>query len=148
MRRGLDHHDLAVDHDRAARLGQPAGKRRDLGGCRVVAPQRSVVRVADRDGPVRQDGDRERMLQAGLRGRPVDVPEVEESLADRCVQGSLGVEVPQRGRLGVGEPEALAVDRQAGRLGEPALQRRTVAQPLDGRPGEDLDSVRGRIPAE
>ena len=78
-------------------------------------------------------------------GGAVDVAEVEQPLADGGVQPCRRrVEVAQRRGLGVGEPEPVAVDREPGRLGEPAVARRAVAQTLDGRAGEDLTSpVRG-----
>ena len=50
---------------------------------------------------------------------------------------------PQRRRLGVDEPQPVAVDRQPGRLRQPAVERRPVLEPFDRRAGQDRDRVAG-----
>ena len=98
--------------------------------------------------PSGQHGDAERVLQPRGRGRAVGVAEVEQPLADGGVQRAVGGEPPQRRGLGVDEPQPVAVDGQARRLGQPPVGGRPVAQALDRRAGEHLGRARDRVDGE
>ena len=133
VRGGLHHqHVPRLGQQHVTRLGQPTRDRGHRAGRRVVPPDRAVVRVRDQDRAVRQRPDAERVLQQRLVGRPVHLAEVEQSLADRGVHGP-AFDPPQRAGLTVHEPQSTVPCGQSGRLGQPRLRERTVAQRLDRR---------------
>lgn len=142
-----------VLHDGVARFGEAGGQRRDESGRRVEAPDRAVVGVADRDGPVRQLRDAQRMLQQRLLGSAVPMAEVEEPRPDVGAQhwtGGSRRDRAQGGGLGVGDPDQGAVcgRGQTGRLGEPPLGRSAVAQTFLRGSREDGDGRSLRVGRE
>jgi hypothetical protein len=90
MRSRFDHHEIVTDEEGSGRLGQVAGQGRHLAGSGVVPAHRPVVRVEYGDRAVGEDGDAERVLQSSLRGRTVDVAEVEQPGADGGGDGQAG----------------------------------------------------------
>src|SRR5699024_11494320 len=98
-----------------------------------------VVGVSDQHGTVRQVGDAQRVLQAGLFWGAIAKTEVEEaSTNDGADFGLLRIscrrweDVADRGGFGVGDPQgALRIDRQAGRLREPGFIGRAVSQTFE-----------------
>jgi hypothetical protein len=138
-------HDEDLAGGRPYQVARFAESGRDrLHGSVAVPADGAVVGVGDEDGSVVEGEHAERVLQQRVGGRPVDQPEVEQPLPDDGVHRAV-LDVAQRAGLRVGDPQPVTVRRKAGRLGEPGLRERPVAQRLDRgagvHPGRPLDRV-------
>ena len=143
MRRGLHHDHVAVRGEhQVARFGEPGrdGAHRAVG----VPAYRAVVRVRHQYRAVRQRQHAERVLEQRLGRRPVHVPEVEQPLPGGGVDRPVGDEAQRRG-LAVHHPQPLAPCGQAGRLRQPGIGERAVAQRLDRGTGVAADRPLDRI---
>ncbi len=94
--------------------------------------------------PSGSDGEAERVLHEGVGGGAVDVPEVEEPLADSGVHPP-GFDVAERGGLGVDQPQPVARRGEAGGLRHPDLVEGAVLEALHGRPRVDARGARDRV---
>ena len=111
----------------------------------VVATDRAVVGVCDRDRPVGKLGDAQRVLEACLCRGSVLEPEVEEPHAHLRGDGAVArIETAQRRRLRVRDPDRPVCGRgETGGLRVPRglIRRRGVAQPLIHRAGQLSDDA-------